>query len=75
MPPVKHGRFTLNTEQSRLTKDNSSRYRLVVLDEWKNGQLTETHRIELTEPVQQQVLLSLINAVNSGKIQARFLLP
>ena len=34
MPPVIHGRFTLNVDLSVVRRDNSARYYRVALDEW-----------------------------------------
>jgi hypothetical protein len=75
MPPVHHGRFTVNPEKSRLRKDNSARYDLVVFDEWDDDlQHVRSHSVSMPEPLASRELSVIIDGLNTGKIQPRFLL-
>ena len=49
MPPVDHGRFTLNVDLSVVRRDNSARYDRVALDEWdtRSGEHVRTIDVQL----------------------------
>ena len=74
MPPVDHGRFTLNVDLSVVRRDNSARYDRVALDEWdtRSGEHVRTIDVQLAEPMHGSDLLHLIAGLNSGRIPARF---
>jgi hypothetical protein len=75
LPPIRHGRFTLNIEESVLRRDNSARYDHVVLDEWEtDGTFKQQIAVPLSEPIQSSDLVHLINGLNSGRIPSRFVL-
>ena len=74
MPPVRHGRFTVNVVESILRRDNSGRFDVVAIDEWDDvNTLVRTISMPMGEPIHQRDVAHLISSLNSGRIPPRFL--
>jgi hypothetical protein len=72
MPPIRHGRFTLNIERSVVRRDNTGRYDVVAIDEWENDVVIRTNEVAMTEPIDPSAVSALIAGINSGKRPPRF---
>ena len=72
MPPVHHGRFTLNVDRSVMVRDNSGRYAVVALDEWEDGEIIDCKVTPMPDPIHASVVGQIIAGLNSGKRAPRF---